>query len=75
VFTLQGVEGRLFSPLAYTKTYSMMFASILSVTLIPALAVLVVRGRIRREDDHPITRRLIAAYTPVVRRVVRHRYR
>jgi len=73
VFTLQGVEGRLFSPLAYTKTYSMAFAALLSVTLIPALAVLVVRGRIRREDDHPITRRLIAWYTPVVRRAVRHR--
>jgi len=74
VFTLQGVEGRLFSPLAYTKTYSMAFAAILSVTLIPALAVLVVRGTIRREDDHPITRRLIAWYTPVVRRAVRYRW-
>jgi Cu(I)/Ag(I) efflux system membrane protein CusA/SilA len=73
VFTLQGVEGRLFSPLAFTKTYSMLFASLLSVTLIPALAVLVVRGRIRREDDHLVTRWLIAWYTPVVRATVRHR--
>ena len=73
VFTLQGVEGRLFTPLAYTKTYSMAFAAVLSVTLIPALAVLVIRGNIRRERDNPINAWLIRVYSPVVRWVVDHR--
>ena len=74
VFTLEGTEGRLFKPLAFTKTYSMGFASILAVTLTPALAVLLIRGRIRGEHANPINRWLIAAYTPVVRFVVRHRW-
>ncbi len=74
VFTLQGVEGRLFRPLAFTKTYSMGFASLLSVTLTPALAALFIRGRIRREEENPVNRWLIAAYAPVVRFVVRWRW-
>ncbi len=74
VFTLEGTEGRLFKPLAFTKTYSMAFASILAVTLTPALAVLLIRGRIRGEEKNPINRWLIAGYTPVVRFVVRHRW-
>ncbi|HEX9671050.1 MAG TPA: CusA/CzcA family heavy metal efflux RND transporter [Thermoanaerobaculia bacterium] len=73
VFTLQGAEGRLFKPLAYTKTYSMGFAALLAVTLTPALAVLFIRGRIRREGANPLNRWLIGGYTPVVRFVVRHR--
>jgi len=70
VFTLQATEGRLFRPLAFTKTYSMGFAAILAVTLTPALAVLFIRGRVLREDRNPINRVLIALYTPVVRFVV-----
>ncbi|QSQ23741.1 efflux RND transporter permease subunit [Pyxidicoccus parkwayensis] len=72
VFTLEATEGRLFKPLAYTKTYSMGFAAVLAVTLTPALAVLFIRGRIRKEEENPINRWLVAAYTRVVRLVVRH---
>jgi Cu(I)/Ag(I) efflux system membrane protein CusA/SilA len=72
VFTLEATEGRLFKPLAFTKTYSIGFASILAVTLTPALAVLLIRGKVRDED--PINRWLTAAYAPVVRWVVQHRW-
>ena len=74
VFTLQGVEGRLFKPLAFTKTYSMGFGALLAVTLTPALVALFIRGRIRREDASPVNRWLIRLYTPVVRFVVRWRW-
>src|SRR5215468_499395 len=72
VFTLEGTEGRLFRPLAATKTYSVGFAAILAVTLTPALAALFVRGRASR-DRNLVNRLLIAAYTPVVRFVIRRR--
>jgi Cu(I)/Ag(I) efflux system membrane protein CusA/SilA len=74
VFTLEGAEGRLFKPLAFTKTYSMAFAAMLSVTLIPALAVLLIRGRIRGEEANPLNRWLVRLYAPVVRFVVRWRF-
>jgi Cu(I)/Ag(I) efflux system membrane protein CusA/SilA len=74
VFTLEATEGRLFRPLAFTKTYSMGFAAILAVTLVPALAVLVIRGRIHGEKKNPLNRILIALYAPVVRFVVRFRW-
>ena len=74
VFTLEGVEGRLFRPLAFTKTYSMGFAALLSATLTPALAALFIRGRIRKEEDNPVNRWLIRLYAPVVRFVVRWRW-
>jgi Cu(I)/Ag(I) efflux system membrane protein CusA/SilA len=74
VFTLEGTEGRLFKPLAFTKTYSMGFAAILAVTITPALAAIVIRGKIRGEDKNPLNRWLVAAYAPVVRFVVRHRW-
>jgi len=73
IFTLQGVEGRLFKPLAFTKTYSMAFAALLAVTLTPALAVWFTRGRIRPEREHPVSRILVRSYAPIVRWVVRHR--
>ncbi len=73
VFTLEGVEGRLFKPLAFTKTYSMGFAAILAVTLTPALAATFIRGKIRGENENLLNRWLVAAYTPVVRLVVRFR--
>ncbi len=73
VFTLEGVEGRLFKPLAFGKTYAMGFASILAVTLTPALAAIFIRGRIRSEEKNPLNLWLVAAYVPVVRFVVTHR--
>ena len=73
VFTLEATEGRMFKPLAYTKTYSMAFASVLAVTLTPALAALFIRGKVMREDTNPMNRWIIKAYVPVVRFVVRHR--
>ena len=74
VFTLEAQEGRLFKPLAYTKSFSMAFACLLSVTLVPALMVTFVRGRIRPEQKNPINRLLIAAYRPALRVLVRARY-
>ena len=75
VFTLEATEGRLFRPLAFTKTYSIGFASILAVTLTPALAVLVIRGKVSAESRNPINRWLTAVYAPVVRLVVDHRWK
>ncbi len=69
VFALEGTEGRLFKPLAFTKTFSMFFAALLSVTLIPALAVLLIKGRIRG-DDSLLNKALRAAYAPVVKLAV-----
>jgi Cu(I)/Ag(I) efflux system membrane protein CusA/SilA len=74
VFTLEATEGRLFKPLAYTKTYSMGFAAVLAVTLTPALAAILVRGKLRGEEHHPINRWLTKLYAPVVRFVVVHRW-
>ena len=72
VFTLQQVEGRLFRPLAFTKTFAMAAASLLAVTLVPALMVTFVKGRIRSEDENPIARFFIRVYRPVIRVVLRH---
>jgi len=73
VFALEGTEGRLFKPLAYTKTFSMFFAALLSVTLIPALAALLIKGRIRG-DDSRLNKALKAGYEPVVKFAVRRRW-
>ena len=73
VFTLEGTEGRLFKPLAFTKTYSMGFAAVLAVTLTPALAAIFIRGKIIPEERHPVNRLLIRAYAPVVRWAIRYR--
>lgn len=75
VFTLEATEGRLFKPLAFTKTYSIGFAAVLAVTLTPALAVLLIRGKVRDESRNPINRWLTAAYAPVVRFVVDQRWK
>ncbi len=64
VFTLQAQEGRLFKPLAFTKTYSMAAAALLSITLAPVLMYYLVRGKIRPEHDNPINKMLAAAYHP-----------
>jgi len=72
VFALQAQEGRLFSPLAYTKTYAMAAAAGLSVTLIPVLMGYLIRGHIRPEGANPLNRVLIAGYRPVLDWVLRH---
>src|SRR5258707_2335598 len=74
VFTLEGTEGRLFKPLAYTKTFSMGFAAVLSVTLVPAIAALFIRGRIRHEEENPASRPLHRIYGPVCRFALRYRW-
>src|SRR5438105_4862346 len=73
VFTLTAQEGRLFKPLAFTKTFSMFFASLLAVTLVPALMTLLIRGKIAPEARNPVNRFLIALYEPSVNFVLRHR--
>ena|SRR5712671_1297614 len=72
VFTLEAQEGRLFSPLAFTKSYAMAAAAGLAVTLIPVLMGYLIRGRIPDEKSNPINRRLIALYHPLLTRVLRH---
>jgi Cu(I)/Ag(I) efflux system membrane protein CusA/SilA len=71
VFTLEAQEGRLFGPLAFTKTYAMAAAAALSVTLIPVLMGYWIRGRIPDEQRNPITRALIAVYRPSLEWVLR----
>jgi Cu(I)/Ag(I) efflux system membrane protein CusA/SilA len=66
VFGLNGQGGRLFKPLAYTKTFVMLSAAILSITLAPALRDLLVRGKIRSERNHPVSRAIMAVYQPFV---------
>lgn len=66
IFALTGQAGKLFSPLAYTKTFAMFFAAVVAVTLVPALMVTFLRGKIRPESRHPISRGLIAVYKPFV---------
>ena len=74
VFSLQAQEGRLFKPLAFTKTFSMFFAALLGVTLVPVLMLLFVRGKIRPEARNPVNRFLIWAYQPIVHFVLRFRW-
>src|ERR1700709_846139 len=71
IFTLESQEGRLFGPLAFTKTFPMAAAALLSVTLVPALMVIFVRGRIVPEHRNPINRFLIWLYRPLIRVVLR----
>jgi copper/silver efflux system protein len=71
IFTMESQEGRLFSPLAFTKTFAMAAAAMLSITLVPALMVLFVRGRIVPEHKNPINRFLIWVYRPLIRGVLK----
>jgi Cu(I)/Ag(I) efflux system membrane protein CusA/SilA len=71
VFALEAQEGRLFSPLAYTKTYAMAAAAILSVTLVPVLMGYLIRGHVPREKRNPLNRVLVAAYRPLLAVVLR----
>ncbi|NUP10005.1 MAG: CusA/CzcA family heavy metal efflux RND transporter [Polyangiaceae bacterium] len=74
VFALTGEEGRLFRPLAVAKTASMAVASLLAITLVPALMVWFLRGRIRPEERNPMNRAAVAVYRPVLRLALRARY-
>ncbi|MGB6970417.1 MAG: CusA/CzcA family heavy metal efflux RND transporter, partial [Methyloceanibacter sp.] len=71
IFALEGQEGRLFKPLAYTKTFAMAAAAFLSIALVPALMVLLVRGRIMPERKNPVNRFLIWIYRPVIELALR----
>jgi copper/silver efflux system protein len=73
IFTLEAQEGRLFSPLAFTKTFAMAAAALLSITLVPALMVIFVRGRIIPEHRNPLNRFLIWIYRPVINAVLKAR--
>ncbi len=73
VFSLTAQEGRLFKPLAFTKTFSMFFASFLGLTLVPVLMVWLIRGKILPEIKNPVNRFLIGAYQPFVNFVLRYR--
>lgn len=73
VFTLEAQAGRLFKPLAFTKTFAMLFASFLAITLTPVLMTLFIKGRIRHEDENPVSKFLIKIYHPVAELALRFR--
>jgi len=73
VFTLEAQEGRLFQPLAFTKTFAMLFASLLSITLAPVLMVLLIRGKITPENKNPVNRFLVKLYRPCVHLVLKYK--
>ena len=73
VFALTGQEGKLFHPLAFTKTFAMVGATTLSVTLVPVLCSLLIGGRVRGEDDNPVMRPLVWLYRPVLRWSLQYR--
>ncbi|MBI2836996.1 MAG: efflux RND transporter permease subunit [Acidobacteria bacterium] len=74
VFTMEAQEGRLFKPLAFTKTYSIAMASLVAITIIPVLMFWFVRGKIHSEERHPISRFLRAIYTPALNLALRFRW-
>jgi Cu(I)/Ag(I) efflux system membrane protein CusA/SilA len=74
VFALEAQEGRLFKPLAWTKTLSMASAALLSITLVPVLMGLFIRGGVRAEKENPLNRWMIAVYRPLIRAVLRFRW-
>ncbi len=73
IFALEAQEGRLFKPLAFTKTFSMASAAILSITLVPVLMGYFIRGRILPEEKNPLTRAAVWIYRPIIERVLRHK--
>ena len=72
IFALEAQEGRLFKPLAFTKTYAMAGAALLSITVVPALMLWLVRGRILPEQKNPLNRAVLWSYRPVLRRALDH---
>ena len=73
IFALEAQEGRLFRPLAFTKTYAMAGAALLSITVVPALMIALVRGRILPEDRNPLNRAVLFVYRPLLDGALRHR--
>ena len=73
VFSLTGEEGKLFHPLAFTKTFAMIGATVLSVTLVPVLASFLIRGRVHREEDNPVMRLARRLYEPALAGAIRHK--
>ncbi len=71
IFTLEAFEGRLFKPLAFTKNFAMAFAALVAITVAPALILLLVRGKIRSEEKHPVSRFLFKIYEPVIRFILK----
>lgn len=74
VFALTGMEGKLFHPLAFTKTFAMIGSTIIAVTLVPVLCTFLIRGRLHREEDNPVMRLLRAVYRPALGWALRHRF-
>jgi len=74
IFALEAQEGRLFKPLAYTKTYAMAGAALLSITVVPALMIWLVRGRILPEARNPLNVVILRVYGPVLRKALKHRW-
>jgi len=72
IFALQGQEGRLFKPLAFTKTYAMLGAAVLSITMVPILMGLLIRGHIRPANENPVNKALVWGYRPALAWVLRH---
>jgi Cu(I)/Ag(I) efflux system membrane protein CusA/SilA len=74
VFTLEAQEGRLFKPLAFTKTYSMAAGAILAITIVPVLMGFFIRGKMKKEEDNPVTKFLMKIYHPIVDFVMKKRW-
>jgi Cu(I)/Ag(I) efflux system membrane protein CusA/SilA len=74
VFALTGMEGKMFHPLAFTKTFAMVGSTFMAVTLVPVLCTFLIRGRLHREEDNPVMRVLQGLYKPVLGWVLRHRF-
>jgi Cu(I)/Ag(I) efflux system membrane protein CusA/SilA len=73
VFLLEGQEGKLFRPLAFTKTFVLLGSAIIAITLVPMLMTMLTRGKFRRETQNPVTRVLNRIYAPIIRWVLKHR--
>jgi Cu(I)/Ag(I) efflux system membrane protein CusA/SilA len=73
VFALTGMEGKMFHPLAFTKTFAMLCSTIMAITLVPVLCTFLIRGKLHREDENPIMRVLRAIYRPTLSWALRHR--
>ena len=73
VFALTGMEGKMFHPLAFTKTFAMVGSTILAITLVPVLCSFLIRGKLHREEENPVMRVLRAVYKPVLAWALRHR--
>jgi Cu(I)/Ag(I) efflux system membrane protein CusA/SilA len=73
VFALTGMEGKMFHPLAFTKTFAMAGSTILAITLVPVLCTFLIRGKLHREEENPVMRMLRAIYRPVLSWALRHR--